>query len=54
LDAQRELARLFADVLVAYGRMGMQRTGLEEGWKTPFELEAAKEGKRYEGGKVDE
>jgi protein phosphatase PTC7 len=49
-----ELARLFADVLVAYGRTGMQKTGGEKGWKTPFEVEAAKEGLRFEGGKIDE
>ena len=43
--------------------MAMTRTGQEveevngevrPGWKTPFEVEAAKEGLRYEGGKVDE
>lgn len=68
LDRSRELARLYADVLVAYGRMAMTRTGeeLEEvkddkgevtvrkSWRTPFEVEAAKEGMRYLGGKVDE
>jgi len=41
----------------------MARTGAEveevdgkmvKSWKTPFEIEAMKEGLRYEGGKVDE
>jgi protein phosphatase PTC7 len=49
-----------ADVLVGYGRMAMQRTGEEKGpdgkkaWRTPFEVEAEKEGLRFLGGKVDE
>jgi len=48
------MARLFADVLVGYGRMGMARTGRESGWKTPFELAAREAGYDYKGGKVDE
>ena len=48
------MARLFADVLVGYGRMAMARTGDEPGWKTPFEVEARKEGYAHKGGKVDE
>jgi hypothetical protein len=49
-----------ADVLVGYARLAMQRTGHEKtsegkaAWKTPFEEEAAKNGYRYLGGKVDE
>lgn len=44
--------------------MAMQRTGeemvvgkdgkKERGWRTPFEVEAEKEGLRFLGGKVDE
>jgi hypothetical protein len=40
--------------------MAMARTGTEvdsegrPGWKTPFEEEAARNGYRYLGGKVDE
>lgn len=41
--------------------MAMQRTGEEKGpdgksrgWRTPFEVEAEKEGLRFLGGKVDE
>lgn len=49
-----EQARILADVLVAYGRFGMARTGKEKGWKTPFEEEARRHGMRFEGGKVDE
>lgn len=55
-----ERARLLADVLVGYARLAMQRTGHEKtsegkaAWKTPFEEEAAKNGYRYLGGKVDE
>ncbi|EIW68416.1 hypothetical protein TREMEDRAFT_16396, partial [Tremella mesenterica DSM 1558] len=49
-----EKARILADVLVGYARGGMMRTGLEEGWKTPFELEAKKYSKRFLGGKVDD
>ncbi len=48
------MARLFADVLVGYGRMAMARTGDEPGWKTPFEVEARKEGYGFKGGKMDE
>lgn len=59
-DRADERARLLADVLLAYGRMAMARTGTEvdsegrPGWKTPFEEEAARNGYRYLGGKVDE
>ena len=62
-DRATELARLYADILVAYGRAAMARTGAEmeeidgqvvKSWKTPFELEAKTQGLRYEGGKVDE
>jgi protein phosphatase PTC7 len=62
-DRSAELARLYADILVAYGRAAMTRTGAElddidgqlvKSWKTPFELEAKAQGLRYEGGKVDE
>ncbi|KAL1407770.1 Protein phosphatase 2C 7 [Vanrija albida] len=52
-----EHARLLADVLVAAGRSAMARTGDEEagqGWRTPFDIESEKEGKRYKGGKVDD
>lgn len=53
-DKDAERARIMADVLVAYGRMAMTRTGEEPGWKTPFELEAKKHGYDFKGGKVDE
>lgn len=53
-DLNAERARLLADVMVGYGRLGMQRTGREQGWKTPFELEAKKNGMLYPGGKIDE
>lgn len=53
-DKDAERARIMADVLVAYGRMAMTRTGKEEGWKTPFELEAKRHGYDFQGGKVDE
>lgn len=53
-DRNDERARLFADVLVGYGRTAMTRTGYEEGWKTPFEVEARREGYEFKGGKVDE
>ena len=53
-EREAETARLFADVLVGYGRMGMRRTGEEDGWKTPFETEAKKAGYIFKGGKVDE
>lgn len=53
-DKDAERARIMADVLVAYGRMAMTRTGDEEGWKTPFQLEAKRNGFEFKGGKVDE
>ena len=53
-DKDAERARIMADVLVAYGRMAMTRTGEEEGWKTPFQLEAKRHGYDFKGGKVDE
>lgn len=56
-DKAAERARLLADVLVGYGRMAMGRTGEEDGgrgWKTPFEVEAKRNGYNYKGGKVDE
>lgn len=53
-DKDAERARIMADVLVAYGRMAMTRTGEEEGWKTPFQLEAKRNGYDFKGGKVDE
>ncbi|KAI9637688.1 phosphatase 2C-like domain-containing protein [Dioszegia hungarica] len=63
-DRAAERARLLADALVGYGRMAMQRTGeemvvgkdgkKERGWRTPFEVEAEKEGLRFLGGKVDD
>jgi protein phosphatase PTC7 len=59
-DRANERARLLADVLLGYSRMAMTRTGHEKaldgspGWKTPFEEEAARNGHRYLGGKVDE
>jgi protein phosphatase PTC7 len=53
-DKDAERARIMADVLVAYGRMAMTRTGKEEGWKTPFELEANQHDAGFKGGKVDE
>ncbi|WVQ77656.1 hypothetical protein IAR50_007344 [Cryptococcus sp. DSM 104548] len=54
-----ERARLFADMLVGYGRSAMQRTGEEKGandWKTPFEEEAAIAQPRWKwkGGKYDD
>ncbi|WWD19300.1 hypothetical protein CI109_103758 [Kwoniella shandongensis] len=56
-DAER--ARLFADMLVGYGRMAMARTGEEDGgkgWKTPFEIEAKKMMPQWgwKGGKIDD
>ncbi|KAK8854563.1 hypothetical protein IAR55_003302 [Kwoniella newhampshirensis] len=56
-DAER--ARLFADMLVGYGRMAMARTGDEDGgkgWKTPFELEAREKMPQWgwKGGKIDD
>lgn len=48
---------------MGHGRSAMTRTGDEveevdgkvtRAWRTPFEVEAAKEGLRYKGGKVDE
>jgi protein phosphatase PTC7 len=53
-DKDAERARIMADVLVAYGRMAMTRTGEEEGWKDPFQLEAKRHGYDFKGGKVDE
>jgi protein phosphatase PTC7 len=53
-DKDAERARIMADVLVAYGRMAMTRTGAEEGWKTPFQMEAKRHGYDFKGGKVDE
>jgi protein phosphatase PTC7 len=53
-ERDAEMARLFADVLVGYGRMAMARTGDEPGWKTPSEVEARKEGYGFKGGKMDE
>ncbi|WRT68656.1 uncharacterized protein IL334_005635 [Kwoniella shivajii] len=51
-----EYSRLLADILVGYGRMAMTRTGDEEGWKTPFEIEASKKAPKYgfKGGKIDD
>ncbi|ODN73015.1 hypothetical protein L202_08413 [Cryptococcus amylolentus CBS 6039] len=54
-----ERARLFADMLVGYGRSAMQRTGEEtgaNGWKTPFEEEAAVKQPKWgwKGGKYDD
>ncbi|ORY29690.1 phosphatase 2C-like domain-containing protein [Naematelia encephala] len=57
IDRQKERARLFADVLVGYGRMAMAKTGQEDGvaaWKTPFQIEAAKHGYDFRGGKIDD
>lgn len=53
-DKDAERARIMADVLVAYGRMAMTRTGEEPGWKTPFQMEAKKHGHDFKGGKIDE
>ncbi|ORX38264.1 phosphatase 2C-like domain-containing protein [Kockovaella imperatae] len=59
-ERDSELARLFADVLVAYGRRAMVRTGEEvdesgkPSWKTPFEVEAKKAGLNFKGGKIDD
>lgn len=56
-ERAHEHARLLADVLVAAGRNAMTRTGKEEGgkgWKTPFEIEAKKNGKNWPGGKIDD
>lgn len=56
-ERAHEHARLLADVLVAAGRNAMTRTGKEEGgkgWKTPFELEARKNGNNWPGGKIDD
>lgn len=50
-----EKARILADVLVGYARGGMTRTGDEDGWKTPFEVEAEKAGVQgFKGGKIDD
>ncbi|OCF75713.1 hypothetical protein I204_03005 [Kwoniella mangroviensis CBS 8886] len=55
-ERDAEYARLFADILVGYGRMAMARTGDEKGWKTPFEIEAMEKVPRnnWRGGKIDE
>ncbi|WVQ68547.1 uncharacterized protein L199_006756 [Kwoniella botswanensis] len=55
-ERDAEFARLFADILVGYGRMAMARTGDEKGWKTPFEIEATEKVPRnnWRGGKIDD
>ncbi|WVQ79590.1 hypothetical protein IAT38_001690 [Cryptococcus sp. DSM 104549] len=54
-----ERARVFAELLVGYGRQAMTRTGKEDGgkgWKTPFEIEATKNVPKWGwiGGKIDD
>lgn len=58
-ERDSERARLFADMLVGYGRAAMTKTGEEKGpngWKTPFEEEATKKVPKWgwKGGKIDE
>lgn len=58
-ERDSERARLFADMLVGYGRTAMTKTGEEKGpngWKTPFEEEATKKVPKWgwKGGKIDE
>ncbi|OWZ64539.1 hypothetical protein AYX14_03932 [Cryptococcus neoformans] len=58
-ERDSERARLFADMLVGYGRTAMTKTGEEKGpngWKTPFEEEATKKVPKWgwKGGKIDD
>ncbi|WVO14559.1 hypothetical protein L204_102194 [Cryptococcus depauperatus] len=58
-ERNSERARLFADMLVGYGRTAMTKTGEEKGangWKTPFEDEATRKVPNWgwKGGKFDD